>query len=222
VAWLEQVAGDILLHYTSNNRSLHHIVEADPSYADPALASIVAAARHLLQPDVAASVARRLHVWRSKQDGSWQVWQVTLPLGYTPDRKWPLEIYFHPAYKELEEASYIHQVVGAITGTALQFQGDRPIQFQGDRIRLSLFGRGNSFEELGDEEFQEALNYGLQTLSGDQRSVILAGPSDGATDALVFAERYPDQVCHGSVQNQPLRVDIGQFKTSHSERWLVS
>jgi pimeloyl-ACP methyl ester carboxylesterase len=200
VGYLEQLAEDAALRHLNGKSNLQKAAEADPAnYTDPALPIIVQAAQSVLDPEVAAVVAARVHVWKSKLDGTWQAFVVALPLDYTPDKKWPLEIRFHPLYNSLEAVNNAHQVTGTAAGVAQLFYGDlyyadRPIPYQGDRIRLTLWGRGNAYQELGEEEFLHALDYGVKTLGGDPNSVILNGHSAGATDAMLYAQRYADVV----------------------------
>jgi len=194
INYLEQLGGESISCYLSRRNNLRHIVEAEPNYNDPAISTVLAAARALLRPEVATEVDNRLHVWKSKLDGSWHAFQVLLPVNYSSSRKWPLEIYFHPLYNNLGEVNLVHEVTAAVAGTAVQFTGERATQYLGEQIQITLFGHGNSFEELGDEEFSEALDYGVNVLEGDRESLRLAGPSDGATDAMTFAIRYSDRV----------------------------
>jgi len=145
----------------------------------------VDAARAMLRPKVAAAVAADLHVWKSTLDGTWQAFHVVLPVGYTPDKKWPLAINFHPLnYIDFDPLNEIQQIA----------KSGRPVKFQGDRIKLEPWGRGNGFQELGDEEFLATLDYGVNTLGGDKNSVAITGDSDGATDAMIYTQRYSDAV----------------------------
>jgi len=201
IEYLEELAEDAALRNLKGSSNLWHIAEGHPEdYTDPAIPIIVQAAQSLLDPGVAASVTERLHVWRSKLDGTWQIFQVTLPLDYNPKKKWPIEIIFHPLFNKLEAVNNVHLLARAESGVAQHFFGRvfdfdaGPIPYQGDRIRITLWGRGNSFQELGEEEFLHALDYGMNTLGGDVNSVILKGHSDGATDTLLYAERYSDRV----------------------------
>jgi pimeloyl-ACP methyl ester carboxylesterase len=201
VGYLEQLAEDAALRHLDGKSNLQKVAEADAAnYTDPALPIIVQAAQSLFAPEVASAVAARLHVWKSKLDGTWQVLQVALPLDYTPDKKWPLEIRFHALFNNLQGLTNAHLINRTAAGVPQHYFGrmfdfaDSPIPYQGDRIRLTLWGRGNAFQELGEEEFLHALDYGVNALGGDENSVVLKGHSDGATDALLYAERYSDRV----------------------------
>jgi len=194
--YLGQSAQDRVLQYLNRGSNLHHLIEADPNYADPVLSTIELIARDVSNPEVANNVDARVHVWQSALDKSWQAWQIVLPVNYSSNRKWPIELYFHPLYTDNETMSYLHQIAVAARGTTLPYQMDRgaPIQYEGDRIKIYLYGRGNSFEEFGDEEFNAAVSYGVEKLSGDKNRISLTGISDGASAAMIFAERYSDQI----------------------------
>jgi pimeloyl-ACP methyl ester carboxylesterase len=161
-------------------------VRENPAYFDTMIDYFLGLAKRMAASPNDDFLTRYHQVWQSPTDGSLQLFKVELPMNFQPERRYPMDINFHPLLWPGERFRWMTDL--------LKLDFDVFPIFSGRCIRIDLFGKGNSFEFMGDEEFELAYAWALQHLPVDRRQVTFSGISDGATYAMDFATRYPDKV----------------------------
>ena len=147
-------------------------------------------ARMWLESDVSVeTVSEYPHqIWQSESDGSWQSFNLQFPKDYDPEAAYDVAIIFH--YVNKKRFSRIGMTIGDIHNKNTLAKRSTHIR---DGVTIQLTGRGNSFAELGEEEFEHALEWVSDRFGNRTKALNLFGFSVGGEFAALFASRYTDK-----------------------------
>jgi hypothetical protein len=124
--------------------------------------------------------------WRSEVDGSWLPIRVLFPLNYAPGRTYPAKVVAEGLVRDRNLTRVMDKVLR-------QYDDDTLAETEGEGFTFFLYGRGNSYSRLGDEEINYVCGPLAATLPIDPRRISIYGSSTGAVDAVILALRTPDR-----------------------------
>jgi|GEM_PF-5905394 len=149
--------------------------------------------------------------WPSKADGSTQFFQLNLPPRFDPAIPYPVLVEFH----HLNKRRY-----SRVRRLSLDLSGEESYwttapENKGNYIHVKLHGRGNSFETIGDEEFEYVMEWIRKTLPASAGDIRLTGGSYGAKEALRAATRWPRRIsmldARGPQLDPPITIDSAKL-----------
>lgn len=131
----------------------------------------------------------RLQVWESQADESLQYFHMSLPKDFDPAQSYPIKLKMHIDNKKTFSRVYDlarraipkHRVLGA----------NEPRNEQ--EIQISLNGRGNSQQQLGDEEFSYVISWIKKVFPNSLDDINIWGGSSGGRKGMDMAIKWPDQ-----------------------------
>jgi hypothetical protein len=124
--------------------------------------------------------------WQSAIDGSWLPLLVAYPWNYRPGQKYPAKLVIEGEVPERNVSHFIEKELR-------EEESGTPTFGESDSFVIELFGRGNSFDTLGDEERSYVFSHLLPMLPVDVSRVSMLGGSRGGLNALRIACREPDR-----------------------------
>jgi len=124
--------------------------------------------------------------WQSAIDSAWLPIKVVYPWNFDPTRVYPAQIVIYGLSRTRTRTQFMENDLIALT------QGQYNA-YTGDGISIVLYGRGNSFLQLGEEELKYVFNTLLPSLPVDPHRLSIYGGSYGAAVALELVLRWPDR-----------------------------